>query len=206
MQKTAVNVFSLTATDQISPDVEQHSQQENQDNASPFDKLCSSTLPYALSRWPERSETEDPVARRGKIKPKYDSDSFESKPSTSSPIEAARRKLSLLEEKRAIFQRRFFDSKSQDATRSDETVIDVNIHGESSSTNEFLQQREEERTKKVRHISVKTFDTFSTFGNTLDEEDLSEDYNDTGSNYRRLYTAMVPVLGAVDHLEVRPIA
>lgn len=135
---------------------------------------------------------------------RYDSDFSECMPSTSSPIEV-RRKLSLLEEKRAIFQRRFFNSNSADATRSDE--IDVNTRDGLSSTNsnEFLQQREEERKKKVRHISVRTFDPFSTFGNTLDEEDLSEDY-DTGSNYRRLYTTMAPMLGAVDHLEVRSIA
>jgi len=127
-------------------------------------------------------------------------------PSTSTPIEV-RRKLSLLEEKRAIFQRRFFDSKSKDTTHSDETVIDVNVRDNLSSSNsEFLQQREEEEKKKVRHISVRTFDTFSTFGNTLDEDDFSEDYNDTSSNYRRLYAAMAPMLGAVDHLEVRSIA
>lgn len=146
------------------------------------------------------------MARRGKIKARYNSDSSECLPSTSAPIDV-RRKLSLLEEKRAIFQRRFFNSKSEDATCSGETVIDVNTRDELSNTNsnEFLQQRKEEGKKKVRHISVRTFDTFSTFGNTLDEEDLSEDY-DTGSNYRRLYTTMAPMLGAVDHLEVRSIA
>lgn len=161
-----------------------------------------------MSRWPERSEikpAEDPVARSGKAKARHDSDSFEGVPSTPSPVEI-RRKLSLLEEKRAIFQRRFFDSKSEDAC-SNETVIDINTRDELSSTSnaEFLQQREEERKKKVRHISVRTFDTFSTLGNTLDEEDLSEDYNDTHSNYRELYTVVAPMLGAVDHLEVRSI-
>ncbi|XP_011699021.1 PREDICTED: ras and EF-hand domain-containing protein homolog isoform X1 [Wasmannia auropunctata] len=189
-------------------DTERYSQQETRDNTSRSDEQCISTLPYALSRWPERSETklaEDLVTRRGKVK-KYDSDSSECMPSTSSPVEV-RRKLSLLEEKRAIFQRRFFDSTSKDATRSDETVIDVNARDDrddlsGTNSNEFLQQREEERKKKVRHISVKTFDTFSdTFGNTLDEEDFSEDYNDTSSNYRRLYAAMAPMLGAVDPLE-----
>ncbi|XP_071566890.1 uncharacterized protein Rab32 isoform X5 [Temnothorax nylanderi] len=192
---------SLPIKSFVSADTERQSQQENQDNASPFDKRCSSTLPYALSRWPEPSETkpaEDPAARRGKVKTKYDSESSECVPSTSSPVEI-RRKLSLLEEKRAIFQRRFFDSESKDATRSDETVINVNTRGKLSSTdsNEFLQQLEEERKTKVRHISVRTFDTFSTFDNTLDEEDLSEDYDNTGSNYRRLYN----VMAAVDHLE-----
>ncbi|XP_011876398.1 PREDICTED: uncharacterized protein LOC105566755 isoform X1 [Vollenhovia emeryi] len=200
--KNVAETVQPAARLEISPE---HSQRENQDNASPFDKRCSSTLPYTLSRWPEHSETkfaENPTARRGKVKARYDSESSCMKPSTSSPVEV-RRKLSLLEEKRAIFQRRFFDSKSEDATRSDETVVDVNTRDELSSanSNEALRRQEEERRKNVRHISVRTFDAFSTFGNTLDEEDLSEDCNDTGSNYPRLYTAMVPMLGAVDHLE-----
>lgn len=148
---------------------------------------------------------EDPASTRGKVRTKYDSDSSGCMPSTSSSVEV-RRKLSLLEEKRAIFQRRFFDSTSRDTTRSDETVIDTHDELLSTNSNEFLQQREEEKKKKVRHISVRTFDTFSSFGNTLNEEDLSEDYNDTGSNYRRFYTTMTPMLGTVDHLEVRSIA
>lgn len=137
------------------------------------------------------------------MKTKYDSDSSECMLSAS-PVEV-RRKLSLLEEKRAIFQRRFFDTRSKDTTHSDETVIDVNVHDDltPSTNDEFLQQREDERKKKVRHISVRTFDKFSTIGNTFDEEDLSEDYNDTSSNYRKLYAAMAPMLGAMDHLEVR---
>lgn len=157
-----------------------------------------------MSRWPERSETkiaEDPATGSGKVKAKYDSDFSECTPSTSSPVEA-RHKLSLLEEKRAIFQRRFFDSKSEDASRSDETVISVNTRDGLSTADESLRQREEEKQKKARHISVRTFDTFSTFGNTFDEEDLSED-NDTGSDYRRFCIAMAPMLGAMDHLEVR---
>lgn len=154
-----------------------------------------------MSRWPEHSETklpEDPATRSGKIKAKYDSDLSEYTPSISSPVKT-RRKLSLLEEKRAIFQQRFFDTKSEDTTCSDEPVINVNARGELSSSNESLQQREKEKQKKVRHISVRLFDTFD---NTFDEEDLAEDYNGTASNYRRSYTAMAPTLGAMD-LEVR---
>ncbi|XP_077257935.1 RAS oncogene family member Rab32 isoform X4 [Temnothorax americanus] len=67
--KSFAGTVQQAAHHQISPDTERQSQQENQDNASPFDKRCSSTLPYALSRWPEPSETkpaEDPAARRGK--------------------------------------------------------------------------------------------------------------------------------------------
>ncbi|KYM97587.1 Ras-related protein Rab-32 [Cyphomyrmex costatus] len=178
----------------IQQDTAQYSQQDNQDNAS----HCTSTLPYLLSKWSEINKTklaENPVAKRDNVK-KCNSDPSEYAPSTSSPVDV-RRKLSLLEEKRAIFQRRFFDSRSKDITSSNETVIDVNAR-DLSSTNEFLRQREEDRKKKVRYVSVKTFDTFSTFGNTVDEEDFSEDYSDTSSNYRRLYATMAPMLGTVD--------
>ncbi|KYN19711.1 Ras-related protein Rab-32 [Trachymyrmex cornetzi] len=181
----------------VQQDTARHSQQANQDNAS---HCVISTLPYSLSKWSESSKTklaEDPVARKGKAKTKYDSDSSEYVPSTSLPVDV-RRKLSLLEEKRAIFQRRFFDSRSKDITCSNETVIDARDDLSSTNNNEFLQQREEERKKKARHISVKTFDTFSTFGNILDEEDFSEDYSDTSSNYHRLYATMAPMLGAMD--------
>ncbi|KAG5309105.1 RAB32 protein, partial [Pseudoatta argentina] len=179
----------------VQQDTARQSQQANQDNAS----LCVSTLPYSLSKWSESSKTklaEDPVAGKGKVKTKYDSDSSEYVPSTSSPVDV-RRKLSLLEEKRAIFQRRFFDSRSRDTTCSYETVI-ARDDLSSTNSNEFLQQGEEGRKKKVRHISVKTFDTFSTFGNTLDEEDFSEDYSDTSSHYHRLYATMAPKVGAMD--------
>ncbi|XP_011166200.1 uncharacterized protein LOC105200376 isoform X1 [Solenopsis invicta] len=200
----SLTIESIAET--IQQDTKRHLQQENQDNVSRSDERCSSTLPYALSRWPERSETNvaklaEGSAIRSRVKAKYDSsDSSEYMPSTSSFV---RRKLSLLEEKRAIFQQRFFDSWSRDATRSDEIVIDLNIHNDPSNTttNELFQQRreeeeeEEEEKKKVRHISVRTFDTFSTFDNSLDD-DLSEDY-DTGNNYRELYSAMAPI----DHLE-----
>ncbi|XP_036146158.1 ras and EF-hand domain-containing protein homolog isoform X1 [Monomorium pharaonis] len=178
------------------PYTRRHSQQETRDSTR-SDQRCSSSLPYALSGWPERSGTnlaESSTIRRNKVKAKYDSDSSECMPSTStsSPIEV-RRKLSLLEEKRAIFQGRFFNSKSGDTTRSNETTIDLSIHDDLSSTNsnEFLQQREEEKKKKVRHISVRTFDAFSTFGHTLDEEDISEDYNDKDRNYRGLYSIVL---------------
>ncbi|XP_012533863.1 ras and EF-hand domain-containing protein homolog isoform X2 [Monomorium pharaonis] len=180
----------------VQRDTRRHSQQETRDSTR-SDQRCSSSLPYALSGWPERSGTnlaESSTIRRNKVKAKYDSDSSECMPSTStsSPIEV-RRKLSLLEEKRAIFQGRFFNSKSGDTTRSNETTIDLSIHDDLSSTNsnEFLQQREEEKKKKVRHISVRTFDAFSTFGHTLDEEDISEDYNDKDRNYRGLYSIVL---------------
>lgn len=111
----------------------------------------------------------------------------------SSPVEV-RRKLSLLEEKRAIFQRRFFDS-SKDAAPGD---------GE---------RREEERKRRARQISVRTFDTFSTLEGTFDdddaglgsyldgiEEDCTESYDNADSNYRRFHAAMA-MAGAGDHLD-----
>ncbi|XP_018357219.1 PREDICTED: ras and EF-hand domain-containing protein homolog isoform X2 [Trachymyrmex septentrionalis] len=180
----------------VQQDTARHSQQADQDNAS----RCVSTLPYSLSKWSESSKTklaDDPVARKGKVKTKYDSDSSEYVPSTSSPVDV-RRKLSLLEEKRAIFQGRFFDSRSKDTTCSNETVIDARDDLSSTNSNEFLQQREEERKKKVRHISVKPFDAFSTFADTHDGEDFSEDYSDSSSNYHRFYASMAPMLGAMD--------
>lgn len=147
----------------------------------------------------------------GKGRSKSDSD-----PSTarSSPVEV-RRKLSLLEEKRAIFQRRFFDSsKSTLHARSDDTTIDVGTSDRSLNiiTGDNypppLERREEERTGKTRHISVRTYDTFSTFEGTLDEEELAylagdieetENYDD--SDYAGFHAAMASIVGATDHPE-----
>ncbi|XP_067217269.1 uncharacterized protein Rab32 isoform X2 [Linepithema humile] len=173
----------------------EHPQQEKQEEL--IGVQCSSTLPYALSKWPERSEVVDTAVKRGKLKLKSDSDS--SATSRSSPVEV-RRKLSLLEEKRAIFQRRFFDSSKD--TQSDETVIAVSVDDA---------RREEERKRRARQISVRTFDTFSTLEGTFDddaglgyldgiEEDYTESCNNTDSNYRRFHAAMA-VMGAGDHLD-----
>lgn len=199
-----LNGFSLnTQIPPACPEDTEHPQREKQEKR--IDAQCSSsTLPYALSRWPERSETqlvEDTAVKRSKLRLKSDSDS--STTSRSSPVEV-RRKLSLLEEKRAIFQRRFFDS-SKDTSRSDETVIAAPVDDARPK-----EQREEERKKKTRQISVRTFDTFSTLEGTFDDdagfgyldgidEDYTENYNNTDSNYRRFHAAMA-MMGAGDHL------
>lgn len=133
----------------------------------------------------------------------------------SSPVEV-RRKLSLLEEKRAIFQRRFFDSSSKDTKDAVLTVSSLTIDDEPPSTidNKFFEQREEEQKKRrARQINVKTFDTFSTFETALDEEtglgylgsieeDYTESYNSMDDHLSKSHSAMV---GAVAG-QVRSIA
>lgn len=166
---------------------------------------CSSTLPYALSKWPEHSETRpfaEDATKKYKLKTKSDSDTAVA--SRSSPVEV-RRKLSLLEEKRAIFQRRFFDS-TRDA-RSGETVIAVHVDGGGSG-----EPLEEGRKKKARQISVRTFDTFSTFEDAFEEdrglgylrgieEDYTESYDREDGEYSNFHAAMAPMVGAVEHPE-----
>ncbi|XP_020287466.1 ras and EF-hand domain-containing protein homolog isoform X2 [Pseudomyrmex gracilis] len=206
----SLTIKSFTSVEQ---DIEQHSQQEKPDNLSRSDAPCSSTLPYALSKWPERSETmrlmDDVVAKRDKLKTKSSSDSLVS--SRSSPVEV-RRKLSLLEEKRAIFQRRYFDTSSSEKQTDDtlDTVINVDNDNRQLSTadNEASEDfpergREKEKKKRARQISVRNFDTFSTIEGTFDEEstkvlgylggideDLTESYN-----YSRFHAAMAPIVG-----------
>ncbi|XP_029155864.1 LOW QUALITY PROTEIN: uncharacterized protein LOC114928733 [Nylanderia fulva] len=184
---------SVTIKSFVQQDTAQHPHQERQDKVSRPDVQCCSTLPYALSSWPERSETklvEDAANKPSKTRARSDPDSsYLRRTSESSPVEV-RRKLSLLEEKRAIFQRRFFDSSYED-TRSKVSVSSLTID-ESPSTidNELLEQREEERRKKrARQISVKTFDVFSTFESALDEDvglgyqgNIEEDYKDSYEN------------------------
>lgn len=198
---------------------QQNSRQKERDAISPPPSdapRCSSTLPYALSRWPERAETTtatkrqlaDDVARRGG---RLKSDSDSTIASKSSPVEV-RRKLSLLEEKRAIFQRRFFDSSSRSTrdTQSDDTVI---IVGGLTSSVADEQREEEERRRRARQISVRTFDTFSTFKDTLDSEGelaylesgFEEDYTDScgrkDGDYASFHAAMASIVGAMDHPE-----
>ncbi|EFN81648.1 Ras-related protein Rab-32 [Harpegnathos saltator] len=191
----------------------QQQQEQQRDNVPPrsTDVQCSSTLPYAVSRWPEPSETEG--TSRKKVKARFDSvDS--SAVSRSSSIEV-RRKLSLLEEKRAIFQRRYFestkDSQSDETLAIDDLVVPVD-DGKLSTADEPLERREEEK-KKARHISVRTFDLFSTFENsTFDEdaglgysrgieEDYTESYDREDGKYSSFHAAMAPMVGAVEDPE-----
>lgn len=125
---------------------------------------------------------------------------------SSSPREV-RRKLSLLEEKRAIFQRRLFDT-SRDSD-SGETVIAVDLDDEERRRSSEP-KREETTKKRARHISVKKFDTFSTFEGTFDEETgvgylagIEEDYTESydRQNDYPLPAAMGPVAGAADAAE-----
>lgn len=130
---------------------------------------CSvSTLPYAISQWHDQSKVEnqqvvDP-ARKSKFLGKSDSESTANTPTTP-PIEL-RRKLSLLEEKRAIFQRRRYET-SQDSSCdiSHDTVVAASIGSTRKDSCD-----PENTVKRARHISVRKFDTFSTFEGTFDED------------------------------------
>ncbi|XP_053999048.1 EF-hand calcium-binding domain-containing protein 4B isoform X1 [Hylaeus anthracinus] len=163
----------------------------------------SSTLPYTISKWPEPKAAKQPEpARKSKLNAKSESESgIRAK---SSPHEV-RRKLSLLEEKRAIFQRRLFET-TQDSDSS-ETVIAVSLDDEDGRTPKDEEKREAQTKKKARHISVKKFDTFSTFEGTFDEETgvgylagIEEDYTESYDRQNHEYPAhpatMGPMVGA----------
>jgi len=174
-----------------------------QDNASRSTAQCSSTLPYALSKWPEISETKfvhDAEVRGSELRRKFELDS-----STSSPVEL-RRKLSFLEEKRAIFQRRFFDSSSRD-TQSYDTMMAVTIDNPSTSSDKDLLDfsgHNKERKTKSRQTNVGTFNAFSNMEGVLlepsdhlddIEEDCTESYNRIDDNYSRFHAAMAVTVG-----------
>ena len=113
--------------------------------------------------------------------------------------------MSLLEEKRAIFQRRLFETTRD--TDSGETVIAVSVDDDDKSTatkEAEARKKDEGRTKKrARHISVKKFDTFSTFEGTFDEETgvgylagIEEDYTESYDRQHDSYVAaMGPMMG-----------
>lgn len=143
----------------------------------------------------------------------------------TSPVEL-RRKLSLLEEKRAIFQRRLFESTRDDCVGdSGETVIAVTLDEDRdkryrdirrSNDEEFELDEDENDSdkvgngsrKKARHISVRKFDTFSTFEGTFDEdtglgylagieEDYTESFDRQDEEYVKLQSAvMAPMMAA----------
>ncbi|KAK1120029.1 hypothetical protein K0M31_012759 [Melipona bicolor] len=165
---------------------------------------CSSTLPYAISKWPEQntaSPTSAEPLRKSKLSTKSESESAIAKTSSHE----VRRKLSLLEEKRAIFQRRLFETTRD--TDSGETVIAVSVDDDDKSTatkEAEARTKDEGRTKKkARHISVKKFDTFSTFEGTFDEETgvgylagIEEDYTESYDRQHDSYVAaMGPMMG-----------
>lgn len=139
-----------------------------------------STLPYALSKWPEKT-TENKLTTPKNQKIVIKSDSESSLPTSSSGNSPAeiRRKLSLLEEKRAIFQRKYFENSEscnfQDT--SGDTIVPAIIESFDPSESEEIQPPNDLNIRRrSRPISVKTFDTFSsTFEGTFD--------NDTGLGY-----------------------
>ncbi|XP_076481300.1 RAS oncogene family member Rab32 isoform X2 [Bombus vancouverensis nearcticus] len=177
-------------------DVEEKDSQSSEKSPR-LEVRCSSALPYALSKWaeqkpPKPTSTEPP--RKSKLNTKSESESGIPK---SSPREV-RRKLSLLEEKRAIFQRRLFETTRD--TDSGETVIAVTVDDDdkSPSVTEEEKREENQTKKKARHISVKKFDTFSTFEGTFDEETgvgylagIEEDYTESYDRQHDSYLATV---------------
>ena len=144
-----------------------------------------STLPYAVTKWPESSSAYE-ASKKPKLAIKSESESSASSPKTP-PLEPRRK--SLLEEKRALSQRRHFDSSRH---TSGDTVIAVTVDEESARSNflAFEEKSQVEKTKKkARHISVHKFDTFSTFEGTFDEDTgvgylagIEENYSD---NYEK---------------------
>lgn len=169
---------------------------ESADNSSKSEARCSSTLPYAISKWPEQRNE----PKKTKLNVKSESDSNVPR---SSPHEV-RRKLSCLEEKRAIFQRRLFET-TRDSLG---TVIAVTLDDEDKSTPE--KKREPAVKKKARHISVKKFDTFSTFEGTFDEETgvgylagIEEDYTESYDRQNENYAAtMGPMMGETSEKKI----
>ncbi|XP_044577994.1 uncharacterized protein LOC123260759 isoform X1 [Cotesia glomerata] len=137
-----------------------------------------STLPSAVSKWPE---TKGPP-KKSKFPSKLDRESGlkEFKPGESPPLEA-KRKLSLVKEKRAIFQRKYFETSevgySQD--NSLDTVVG-NVGAGISDSITFSDNAisidnddiDLNKRKPSRHISVRTFDSFSTtFKESVEEQD-----------------------------------
>ncbi|KAK0171644.1 hypothetical protein PV328_005072 [Microctonus aethiopoides] len=125
-----------------------------------------STLPYALSKWPEKNfDTKTSVQfKKTKLSVKSESESSLTRNLSvkTSPVEV-RRKLSLLDEKRAIFQRKYFKSSEEEEDLSRDTVI----HAATESLDKFVELTDGKKTKNnssdlksSRPISVKTFDTF----------------------------------------------
>lgn len=144
------------------------------------------TVPRAIPDASSAHESHE-VSKKAKLAIKSESESCPSSSSSkTSPLEPRRK--SLLEEKRAIFQRRRFDSSS---STSDDTMIAVTVDEDATRRNLEHQPRpefkESEKSKKTaRHISVRKFDTFSTFEGTFDEDTgvgylagIEEDYRES---------------------------
>lgn len=139
-----------------------------------------STLPYTISKWSEESSEIETSRKKTKLSVRSESEA-----SVVTPTLEYRKKLSLLEEKRAIFQRKYFESSLNTGSKDDSrcTVIDTTAAtgggggGGSVDESDNKNQNFTSGKKPSRHISVRNFDGFSTF----DEEDLAgylEDIDD----------------------------
>ncbi|XP_076631588.1 RAS oncogene family member Rab32 isoform X1 [Colletes latitarsis] len=200
-----IKSFSKTQHDSLS-----------QEKAPRLEERCSSTLPYSISKWPEQKGGKQVVEATRKSKLNAKSESECGIRTNSSPREV-RRKLSLLEEKRAIFQRRLFQTTKDSNSR--ETVVAVSLDDEDNNRTSAKEEekREVQTKKKARHISVKKFDTFSTFEGTFDEEtgvgylagieeDYTESYDRQNHDYSAHPSTMGPMVGGSDNAERAKIA
>lgn len=111
------------------------------------------TFPEAFDVWPPPGRDEK------SLKSESGSESSEQSPRTC----LAQRRKALAEERRAFFQRRKLDST---ADTSGDTVIEVDVEDENRKREKAGAQTQ----KKARQISVRKFDTFSTFEGTFDED------------------------------------
>ncbi|XP_057330766.1 TNF receptor-associated factor family protein DDB_G0272098 isoform X1 [Microplitis mediator] len=146
---------------------------------SPGQHQTVSTLPYALSKWPDEKSGQ---TKKGKFVGKSDSESAlkEIRPDESSPVEV-KRKLSFLKEKRAIFQRKYFESS--EVNHSGENSLDTVIDNSGDSVNLSDPKCSIDNNDNIkiyglsRHINVRTFDSFSTtFKDSIDEQDTDNNY------------------------------
>lgn len=135
-----------------------------------------STLPYAISKWSDNFECGKLKVRRTKLPVKSDSESAISRVKTPPP--EPRRKLSLLDERREIFNRRRFDT-------SEDSSADTVVPASAESASEDLTSSIANPRRSARQISVRKFDTFSTFEGTFDEDTglgylqgIEEDYSE----------------------------
>ncbi|XP_051160176.1 ras and EF-hand domain-containing protein homolog isoform X2 [Leptopilina boulardi] len=164
-----------------------------QQNDPPNPEKHLQTVPEVFSTVPRRAISDRPdessahesheVSKKAKLAIKSESESCPaSAASKTSPLEPRRK--SLLEEKRAIFQRRRFDSSS---STSDDTMIAVTVDEDTTRRNLLEPEHREQKSRKTaRHISVRKFDTFSTFEGTFDEDTgvgylagIEEDYRES---------------------------
>ncbi|XP_063979632.1 ras-related protein Rab-44 isoform X1 [Diachasmimorpha longicaudata] len=143
----------------------------------PSGRQVVSTLPYARSKWSDSSVDLGGSSKKLKLAVKAGSESSLRTPPVTPPVEL-RRKLSLLEEKRAIFQRKFFASSEGIPSRENSRDTIVGIRG--SPTPEDIRSEDDPfpdnfgSRRPSKHISVRTFDIYSTVDGDFDEE--SEDY------------------------------